>query len=158
MKLQDKKYYNIYIDKLVLLMLPTFLRKKRLAYFIRILIFPIKEIYRRFQDKQKNDWYRLNHNSQVFSLRKVLNDYFDNELRRIQIIDCEKKDRLYIYTSFENRPLYIGKKYIYTRGEHSGIVDFIVVVPPNLEYDVYKMREIIDTYKLITKEYIIRDE
>ncbi len=162
MKLTNKKYYQINFDKLVLLLLPTFLRKSKLVAFISVLIAPTKEMYNDFKEQQKKDWYRLNHNGQVFSLRKVLNDHFDNEQRRIDIIDFETYQRTYIYTPVEGKPLYINgeneeTKYIYTSAEYINQFDFVVVVPADLQYNLYKMRALIDEYKLITKKYTIKN-
>ncbi len=162
MKLQNKKYYQINFDKLVLLLLPTFLRKSKLVAFATVLVAPVKEMYQEFREQQKKDWYRLNHNGQVFSLRKVLNDHFDNELRRIDIIDFETYQRTYIYTPVEDKPLYLNgegedAKYIYTSAEYANQFDFVVVVPLNLGYNKYKMRALIDEYKLITKKYTIKN-
>ncbi len=162
MKLTSKKYYQIEFDKLVLLLLPTFLRKSRLAAFATVLVAPIKEMYQAFREQQKRDWYRLNHNGQVFSLRKVLNDHFDNEQRRIEIMDAEEYERIYIYTPIENQPLYLNgenedTKYIYTSSEYNNQFDFVVVVPFGLSYNTYKMRALINEYKLITKKYTIKN-
>ncbi len=162
MKLTNKKYYQIDFDKLVLLLLPTFLRKSKLVAFAGVLIAPIKEMYNEFSEQQKKDWYRLNHNGQVFSLRKVLNDAFDNELRRIKIMDADEYERLYIYTPIENQPLYLNSegeetKYIYTSAEYTNQFDFVVVVPLDLEYNTYKMRALINEYKLVTKQYTLKN-
>ncbi len=162
MKLQNKKYYSINFDKLVFLLLPTFLRKSKLVAFATVLVAPIKEMYNEFRKQQKRDWYRLNHNGQVFSLRKVLNDAFDNELRRIKIMDADEYERIYIYTPIENQPLYLNgenedTKYIYTSSEYNNQFDFVVVVPFGLAYNTYKMYALIDEYKLITKKYTIHN-
>ncbi len=160
MKLINKQYYKIDFKKLLLLLLPTFLRKSRLAAFISVLIAPIKEMYKQFTEQQQQDWYRLNHNGQVFSLRKVLNDHFDNELREIEIVDSDVVERVYIYTPVEHQPFYLNgtnenAKHIYTPIEHVGTEDFVVVVPPRVQFDIYQMRNLIDTYKLVTKRYKI---
>ncbi len=157
MRLTNKKYYQIDFDKLILLLLPTFLRKSKLVAFVSILIAPIKKMYQEFRKQQKKDWYRLNHNGQVFSLRKALNDAFDNELRRIEIVDYDKYKRIYIYTHIEKRPLYLGKQYIYTTAEYEGSIDFVVIVPSDLDYNAYQMRDLINEYKLVTKKYIIKN-
>ncbi len=159
MILSDKQYYKIDFKKLALLLLPTFLRKSRLAAFISLLITPVKRMYNAFRDQQRQDWYRLNHNSQVFSLKNVLNDAFDCDHRRIDIIDAKGTERVYIHTPVENKPLYIGQNeavYIYTQAEYDNDFDFEVVIPLGLEYDVYKLRALINEYKLVTKKYLIK--
>ncbi len=163
MKLTNKKYYKINFDKLLLLLLPTFMRKNRLAAFGTVLIAPVKEMYNEFRKQQVKGWYRLNHNGQVFSLRKVLNDHFDNEQRRIQIRDADKYERLYVYTPVEDKPLFLhddeeATKYIYTKAECNNEFDFMVVLPGNIDYNLYKMRFLINEYKLATKKYVLKNE
>jgi hypothetical protein len=89
-------------------------------------------------------------------LRKALNDEFDDEQRRIRIEDGRQKQRLYIYPRSTNKPLYIGKVFLYQRGSYiDGGVDFIVVLPNGLEYDKYKLEALVNFYKLAGKRWEI---
>jgi hypothetical protein len=100
--------------------------------------------------------YNLAHNSQVCYLRKALNDEFDDEKRRIRIEDGRQKQRLYIYPRSANKPLYIGKVFLYQRGDYiDGGVDFIVVLPKDLTYDKYKLEALVNFYKLAGKRWTI---
>ena len=144
------------IDKLVVLLLPTFLRKPKLIAWLRMLAAPLHKLLYTFQQARTADLYNLAHNSQVCYLRKALNDEFDSEQRRIRIEDGRQKQRLYIYPRSANKPLYLGKIFLYQRGDYiDGGVDFIVVLPKDLTYDKYKLEALVNFYKLAGKRWQI---
>lgn len=93
--------YNVDYNKLVILLLPTFLRKPKLIAFLRALITPLSNLHYQFLQHQRDDHYKLDHNWQVCYLEKVLNDRFDVSVKRIRIIEGEKYERQYIYTEGE---------------------------------------------------------
>ena len=148
--------YNLNIDKLLLLLTPTFLRKPKLIAWLRTLATPLHKLLYDFHNARISDLYNLTHNSQVCYLRKSLNDEFDDEQRRIRIEDGRQKQRLYIYPRSANKPLYIGKVFLYQRGDYiDGGVDFIVVLPKDLTYDKYKLEALVNFYKLAGKRWTI---
>ena len=148
--------YNLNIDKLLVLLTPTFLRKPKLVAWLRTLATPLHKLLYDFQRASQADLYNLAHNSQVCYLRKALNDEFDDEKRRIRIEDGRQKQRLYIYPRSANKPLYIGKVFLYQRGDYiDGGVDFIVVLPKDLTYDKYKLEALVNFYKLAGKRLTI---
>ncbi|MEB3005768.1 hypothetical protein [Capnocytophaga sp. G2] len=149
--------YNINIDKLTVLLTPISLRKKRLVAWLRILAMPLNKLLDDFKRERRKDLYNLTHNSQVCYLRKILNDEFDSTKRRIKIEDGKRNIRRYIYQRNANRPLYLGRVFLYQRGEYiDGGVDFVVVLPQGLEYDRYKLEALINFYKLAGKRWTIR--
>lgn len=144
------------IDKLVVLLLPTFLRKPKLVAWLRTLATPLHKLLYAFQQARTADLYNLAHNSQVCYLRKALNDDFDPQQRRIRIEDGKQNERLYIYPRSANRPLFLGKVFLYQRGDYiDGGVDFIVVIPQGLQYDKYKLEALVNFYKLAGKRWQI---
>ncbi|XTB52982.1 hypothetical protein LDK11_12330 [Fusobacterium nucleatum] len=148
--------YNLNIDKLLVLLTPTFLRKPKLIAWLRTLAMPLNKLLDDFKVHRERDLYNLAHNSQVCYLRKALNDEFDPQLRRIKIEDGRQNQRLYIYPRSANRPLYIGKVFLYQRGSYiDGGVDFVVVLPHGLEYDRYKLEALVNFYKLAGKRWTI---
>lgn len=149
--------YNLNIDKLLVLLTPTFLRKPKLVAWLRMLATPLHKLLYTFQQARTADLYNLAHNSQICYLRKVLNDEFDPQLRRIKIEDGHRNARRYIYQRNVNRPLYLGKVFLYQRGAYiDGGVDFVVVLPQGLEYDRYKLDAYVNFYKLAGKRWTIR--
>ena len=148
--------YNLNIDKLLVLLTPTFLRKPKLVAWLRTLATPLHKLLYEFHRARQADLYNLAHNSQVCYLRKTLNDEFDDEQRRIRIEDGKQKQRLYIYPRSANRPLYLGRVFLYQRGDYiDGGVDFIVVLPKDLTYDKYKLEALVNFYKLAGKRWQI---
>ncbi len=169
------RYFFLNIDKLVVDLVPTFLRKTGILSLLFALTAPIKNIYREFIDHKNNTQYYLEHNSQVCYLRKVLNDHFDDEKRRILVLDKNTIETYlyiytpneqivsYLYTKEENKPLYV-----YTHSEFFlySDVDFVICIPS----DVYKrevtvtkrgdsffeIEAIVNRYKLVSKTYKIQ--
>ena len=151
--------YNLNIDKLLVLLTPTFLRKPKMVAWLRALATPLNKLLYQFQQARTADLYNLAHNSQVCYLRKALDDEFDSLLRRIHIEDGKQNARIYIYPRSTNKPLYLGKIFLYQRGSYiDGGVDFVVVLPRDLEYDKYKLEALVNFYKLAGKRWTIRIE
>ena len=149
--------YNLNIDKLLVLLTPTFLRKPKLVAWLRTLAMPLNKLLDDFKVHRERDLYNLTHNSQVCYLRKALNDEFDPQLKRIKIEDGMRNIRRYIYQRNINRPLYLGRMFLYLRGNYiDGGVDFVVVLPRGLEYDKYKLEALVNFYKLAGKRWTIR--
>ncbi|MDB0600055.1 hypothetical protein PL373_09660 [Tenacibaculum maritimum] len=64
-----------------------------------------------------------------------------------------------IYTHEEDKPVYLGTKYIYTREELKfKDVDFVVILPSSMllsKEEVIRMKSLINYYKLASKTYRI---
>ena len=150
-------WFNVNYKKLVLLLIPTFLRKPKLVAYLHCLTKPVDELYYQWKQKREDDWYKLKHNGQRCKLRKVLNDKLDSTLRRIYIDDGTSYPRKYIYTPAEQKPVYLGKMYIRSNSEYQNTgVDFIVFVPTEIaETQIHYLRYLINYYKLAGKRYRI---
>ena len=81
------RIFELNLRRLVILLLPTFLRKSRLVAWMQILIAPLEQLQYDFGLKRNSDLVTLTHNGQKCYLRKILNDTFDQALRRIRIED-----------------------------------------------------------------------
>lgn len=126
--------------------------------YVNALVEPVKEIYTTFMAIREADWYKLGHNSQVCYMEGVLNDSFDNTLRRIFITDGNKYERTYIYTRAEALPKYLGKIYLHPRSDYADTgVDFIVHAPASIESstNIYEFKALVNEYKEADKRYII---
>ncbi|MEO1049512.1 MAG: hypothetical protein AAFX87_02760 [Bacteroidota bacterium] len=84
--MQDRKYYQIDFDQLVAILLPGFLRKPKLTAFLKACIAPMKTLYDEFQIFQKRQAYEAGITAQAGLIEKALNDSFDHESRRFQIV------------------------------------------------------------------------
>ncbi len=148
-------WYKVDFDRLVLLLLPTFLRKPVLFGCVRALITPIASLHYKWLRMRDENLTKLSYNSQRCYLRKALNDKYDPELRRITIDGTLDTTQDYIYTPAENLDVYLGVMYLAQDFNYSNsIVDFLVNVPGQLLND--KINEItatINFYKLAGKSY-----
>ena len=143
-------------------MTPTFLRKKQVLRSL-VLSFgsSLTTIYDKWFNKRIQDLYKIEHTGQVFSLRKALNDRFDLQNRRIQILDGNQIQRQYIYTQVEQKPRFLSSPmYIYSRDDYADTgVDFVVVAPQSIIADhPFELPALIDFYKQDVKRYKIISE
>lgn len=161
--------YNINFEKLVEMLLPVFLRKPIQLFFLKCLVKPIAQLHIQFLAFRAESLYKLNHNSQVIYMQAMLNDSFDNDLRRIKIRNAEIKQPVWFYEVEEEKPVFFyepDEAPVYFREDYEflgGGSDFTVFVPAELQpidptsLNAYlvKMKAKIDYYKLYCKGYQI---
>lgn len=160
-------WYNIDFNKLVVLLLPTFLRKPLLVGYVRALVAPIDSIYYKWHNWRIDNIYKLEHTGQICYLRGSLNDKFDPIERRIFIGNGLLFETQYIFTEAEEQDVWLGTEaeadtlWLRTESETADTgLDFIVYVPEtiyNAQLDGLKAH--IEFYKAGGKRYkIIIDE
>lgn len=158
-------WYKIEYNKLVVLLLPTFLRKPSIVGYLRALVFPIDKVYYLWHNWRNENIYKLEHTGQVCSLRGSLNDVFDPTLRRIYIGDGQMNPTTYVYTEAELQDLYTNTEleddtetmYVYTESETADTgLDFIVYVPTSIvNAQLPGLKAHIEFYKAGGKRYTI---
>ncbi len=143
-------------------MIPRKLRKSNFLYLMTSCYKPLNAIYEEFNLYFNTKKYELTFNGQVIYLKHILNNRFDETLRRIEIEDTvlindirlfnksEENEITYIYNTSEENPLYI-----YQNSEYLGESSFTVVLPDGLEYNLAEMKSIINAYKIAGKLYKI---
>ncbi|MDN3673070.1 hypothetical protein QWY99_08420 [Flavobacterium branchiarum] len=148
-------WYKIDFDRLILLLLPTSLRKIRLFGYIKALISPINSLHYQWTQIRTDNLLKLSYNGQKCYLRKALNDKFDPELRRITISDVEQIDQDYLYTQSENLDVYLGVIYLEQEFNYvNGLAEFLVNVPGIiLNTKTNEITAVVDFYKLAGKSY-----
>jgi hypothetical protein len=151
-------WYEVDFKKLAVLLLPTALRKAKVVAFAQVLLSPIAELHYQCKLKRLADWYKIDHTGQVCYLRKVLNDSLDVSQRRIYISDGNAFPRKYIYTRAENKPVFLGKLFIYQNSEYTNTgVDFIVYAPAEIiATKINELNALINYYKLASKRYKVQ--
>lgn len=151
-------WYNVDFNALAVIRMPSFLRKSLILAWVQSVVASIGFIYDLWKEKRLIDWYKLDHTGQVCKLRKVLNDALDPSERRIYIGDGNSFPRKYIYTRAENKPVFLGKMYVYQNSEYIGTgSDFIVFVPQEIiDTKINELNALITFYKLASKRYQIR--
>ena len=82
------KLLEINLNKLAVLLLATFERSTSVIELLRVLYVPFSWIQKLLFDQRTLNIYKISHNGQVFSLRKVLNDQFPVENKVFEIIDA----------------------------------------------------------------------
>lgn len=155
-----KKVYDVDLKKLVVMLLPSFMRTEKLIAFIWCLIVGIRTVHFKLLALWYDTDKEMEVTPQVFSLRKLLNDYFDSVNRSIRIEDASRNERSYIFTEGEQRPLFIDERAIYTADELRSGTGFVVIVPEALNNtaETARLKAMINKYKLAGTKYIIRYE
>jgi hypothetical protein len=151
------RLFQIDIDRLASLLLPTFLRTRIIFAFVRAMIQPVSTLLDKFNSNRTNNLYDLGHNGQVCYLRALLNDSFDTDLRRIRIVDTERFDWTFIYPEATDRPLWLNIVEVASE-DFTGddATDFSVIVPAGISQTVKpQMISLINYYKLTGKRYSI---
>jgi hypothetical protein len=148
-------WYKIDFDRLILLLLPTFLRKPVLFGFLKAMVFSVSSLYDLWKQLRVTNLKKLSYNSQRCYMRGALNDVADPFDRRIYIDEVPALDENYLYQPEENLDFYLDTMWLdlnYT--EQGETVDFLVYVPESVK--ATKENEIIATlefYKLAGKTY-----
>ncbi|AWG24831.1 hypothetical protein [Flavobacterium kingsejongi] len=156
-------WYNININDLVILQLPTFFRKPIMLAYIQQLVKPIDSLLYRWQLFREDNLYKLEHTGQICYLRKALNDRFDIVQRRIYIGDGNRYEITYIYPEAEYGVTILqpesepGTIYLRTEAETADTgLDFIVYVPQEIyNTQIYALHALIQFYKAGGKRYNI---
>lgn len=150
-------WYKVDWDRLLLLLLPTFLRKPVLFAYIKALVSPIASLHYSWERYREGNLKKLSYNGQRCYLRKALNDYCDPDLRRIFIGDTQGSEPDYLYTQEENLDVYLGTMYLETEFNYSTTtIDFLVNVPQDvLDAKINEITALLEFYKLAGKSYQI---
>lgn len=166
--LTDPKSQLFEIDykRLVLLLLPTFLRQSRLFALVSALISEIRLLHGKFIENRNKNIERLQYNGQVCYLCKLLNDKLDPQQRRITITDEHQEGEwLTIYDETQSY-----QTFTYTLPGSSinqvpivwnetkidqDAASFTVTVPWADEKNIETLKTLLNAYKLISQKYQI---
>lgn len=158
------------ITRFVTYMLPSFLRKSRQVAWLKALLKPIDTLNADLVQFNADTRYALNFTGQVISLERLLNDKFDNSLRRIFIGDGNNTEVILARTGSNALPAteqlayrtgasaYTGEDFnvfVTSQGGSNQLFDFQVNIPTALVYDAGKLKSYLTTYKRAGKKYKI---
>lgn len=150
-------------DRLTKLLLPIKLRGLLTLAYFKVGMSGVEYNYTLFRNARAAHLYELNHNGQVCRLEGVLNDRFDNALRRVYIIDGLVILPLFVYRRAEAKLVYlrkrsegIGIKFIRKRSELSMGGTFIIKAPSVITFDENEMKALTNKYKMAGKAYTIQ--
>ena len=156
--------YTWDFTKLVTYLLPSFLRKDRQISWLKAICAPTNTLHSAFETFVTESLYAQNFTGQVISLERLLNDQFDNTLRRIYITDGNREEVFIFNTGAgfaQNNETFFyngsatGEKYTFS-GDSALLHDVVVNVPTGLVYDSIKLNALVRKYKLAGKKYIIQ--
>lgn len=149
--------FNVNFTRLVIWFTPIWLRSGAMRIFILSWTWPVRQLYNLFTLFIAAKLYRLSHNSQVFSIRAVLNDAFDNTLRRIYITDFNGLFRIYFWPETDRRDVDFSEVQFFWPDDmysDSG-TDFTIHLPIDLVFRMEYLTSLVDEYKLAGKQYNI---
>lgn len=160
--------FRIDFDRLIALLLPTFLRRPVIYSVLHAAVSQLKVLYESFCTARKEHNYHLTHNGQVCYLQAVLNDHFKSSMGSIEIVTAES-DGEWLYAISESGvqiPLVISEDHNAADGAKVALLsdeaylnipqnEFIVSVPADI-YDssLKDIEALVNKYKLITKRAI----
>lgn len=155
-------WFRIVISYLVLLMLPTFLRKPVTGSFIQAALKPLDLLYYEWSQFRQDNLYKIEHTGQKCYLRGALNDRFDMVQRRIRIGKGQLNETEYIFTEAEQQTVFLDNDiWLFTESETADTgLNFLVYVPAEIyNTQIHGLRALIDFYKVAGKRYdILIDE
>ena len=137
------------VDKWVVGRLPVVLRRPRLMALLKVLSAQVGRLMTtgaRYADDVR---YRLAHTSQVCSLRSMINDQLDADLRRVVIDDPEPSDEMfYVNARVDETPTIIGVKrgiyvFVPARGSNEPRELNFVVRAPSAWYGTAKASRLV---------------
>lgn len=159
--------YKIDFKRLVILLLPVFLRKKLVISLVNALVTPVRDLHERFMAYRDAISKRLDFTGETRHLEKILNDEFPlaGDGISIKTVNSAAGNVSLHLKSEIHQPVYL---YHATRGEHVVLVkagtgslhegvDFVVNIPLALDTpgNVQKIKRIVDYYKMAGKQYKI---
>lgn len=155
--------YGVNWSRVIRDLVPPRMYKKGIVGWLSVLLSSTQDLHARFVDYAEDVDYKLNHNSQVCYLEAALNDTFDPEMRRIYIEDAGGNVITPLQRDSDLSPVVLGSD---TEGSAlvlqpdsgytGGSYDFIVVLPYAFaQSTIYRLRSLIDYYKLAGKRYDI---
>lgn len=149
-------------DRFVAILLPMEMRTASIFLLVRSMIAGLIGLYNSFIIYTTGVRYKLAHTSQVWSIKKVLNDEFDPIERRIYIVDAGGNSIIPLYPDADLRAVSLDDDFIgclvlqADSGYDNGDFDFVVRLPYRYaDSQLYHMQSLINYYKLAGKRYDI---
>lgn len=158
------KIYSINYERLVILLLPTFLREQTIFAIVKTLIISVSALHSSFLRQREVNLLRIHRNGQVCNLRRLLNDELDSVLRRISISNAEMEGGwVFVMNESATNQVLIDDDDVMVYSEDLNIakIDAFSVTVPWLKSETAltsRLRNYLNQYKLLSKEYIIHYE
>lgn len=157
---------NINFHKLCVLLLPICLRRPILMALFKVFSVAFDQILVYLTKYRTETLEELKYNGQVCRMEYLLNNIFDLEQRRIQVIDGQQLNGNIFYLYERNTTTIIDM--IKNRNQTDQIIlnnretisqqvyDFYILIPASLTYNPNKLKAIVNTYKTTGKSWKIK--
>lgn len=154
------RLFQIDYKRLVVVLLPTFLRQPRLVAFGTGMTASVLKLYDRFGENRERNLRRLEYNGQVCYLQKLLNDELDRDGgRRIRIADAAGNTWLLAREEANPEQLMATETtLVYNEAAITSHTNIFTVTVPWLAAEVNKtnqLRDFLNEYKLAGSRYKI---
>lgn len=104
-------FYHFDVDKWIIHVLPPVLRKNAIYSFLKVFLYPLKQLQESFLTYITGVNTRLRYNSVTASLERFLNGLFFFEYNAIYITDDYNKQVYLAYSSESQPPVYMAFQY-----------------------------------------------
>src|SRR3990167_2890024 len=126
---------------------PSPARKPVMYAWLHAVMSPVKYLHSMFLVFKNTEETNLRITPQVCILRHWLNELFDYDDRRFEILDYENVEPILIWGESYNNPVYLP---VFMS---SSDYDFIVIAPCEAQMYVVQIRAFLDRFKLAGKRY-----
>ncbi len=155
--------------KLVILLLPTFLRRPVLMAWLRAMVYPLQQLHDRHQSARTQRLYELHHTSQICFIKDALNNEFGitDYAAGFEIEDINAPGK-WIWVYDENVERFDDEQHMLF-DEPTWIHDtasilpptsaFTVLVPKHIEIDETndaRIRSVVNKYRLASRTFEIK--
>lgn len=154
--------FNVNWNVFVAWLCPPVIRNAFWVNWFRVLINPLVTIHNSLLTFRTANLYQLSHTSQVWSIEAVLNNAFDPVERRIYLQDAGGYEVILLFPDSDQNPLLLSNDATAAviiqsdSGYGGGAFDFVVVTPYQFtETDLYRLKALVNYYKLAGKRYDI---
>lgn len=151
--------YNFNLLKHITDSLLVKLRSDSLQQLLYVLLSPVKAMHSQFVAMKNKIALALSYNSQYPNLQRLLNDLYDNSLRRIIVTDMQPLNPVISYPEADEieliMPFVIYNEYYYSNRP------FSVILPMSLQDNnnrKYGIKRILNQYKFCGTKYTITYE
>lgn len=155
--------YSIIFISLCQYLIPSFLRQSKIIVFLKVMLSSLQNMNDDFVLFVKSKQYEMSITGQVIYLEKLLNDEFDNNLRRIYIEDAVTVDSLFLRYENEQRDTFMMRyesenvttDNIRYESEYIDAVSFVVFIPADVT-NLTLLKALVNKYRAASKLFDVQ--
>lgn len=154
------KLYDINLYTLAIQLMPIKWRTPIHIAFVKVLVSPFTLLLQELKRFRADTIYKLQHESKIGNIQKVLNDTFDRVERRITIIEGQRLNQVYCYYREENfKQLELPYVAYYPEEITEFTADFKICIPTAvglIQSDLTRLNTLARYYADKDKHFIIK--